>query len=178
MSLGEQLMKPSAMMYRNFLALEVEEVLRAYPVDSAVLLGGCDKTTPGVLMGAISMNLPCVYAPAGAMMRGIFAARRSAAARMCGKHWTSGAPGGCRNANGARSKTGIARTPGVCMTMGTGGDDDDCRRGVGLLPAGGFIFAGGRFRASEDGARGGAARGRIGAGGASPGGYFVGGIVR
>ena len=87
MSLGEQLMKPSAMMYRNFLALEVEEVLRAYPVDSAVLLGGCDKTTPGVLMGAISMNLPCVYAPAGAMMRGHFRGETVGSGADVWKHW-------------------------------------------------------------------------------------------
>ena len=62
MSLGEQLMKPTAMMYRNFLAMEVEELLRSYPIDGAVLMGGCDKTTPGVLLGAISINLPCIYA--------------------------------------------------------------------------------------------------------------------
>ncbi|HCV87027.1 MAG TPA: dihydroxy-acid dehydratase, partial [Deltaproteobacteria bacterium] len=70
LSLGEQLLKPTAMMYRNLLAMEVEEVLRGYPVDGAVLLGGCDKTTPGVIMGALSMNLPFVYVPGGAMLRG------------------------------------------------------------------------------------------------------------
>ena len=64
MSLGEQLMKPTAMIYRNFLAMEVEELLRSYPIDGAVLMGGCDKTTPGVLLGAISMNLPCIHCPA------------------------------------------------------------------------------------------------------------------
>ena len=63
-------MKPTTMMYRNFLAMETEELLRSYPIDGAVLMGGCDKTTPGVLMGAISMNLPSIYVPGGAMLRG------------------------------------------------------------------------------------------------------------
>jgi dihydroxy-acid dehydratase len=65
MSLGEGFVKPTTMLYRNFLAMETEELLRCHPVDAAVLLGGCDKTTPGLLMGAISMDLPCIYVPAG-----------------------------------------------------------------------------------------------------------------
>ena len=119
MSLGEQLMKPSAMMYRNFLALEVEEVLRAYPVDSAVLLGGCDKTTPGVLMGAISMNLPCVYAPAGAMMRGHFRGETVGSGADVWKHWDERRAGRMSQCEWRALEDGIARTPGVCMTMGT-----------------------------------------------------------
>ena len=63
-------MKPTTMMYRNLLALETEEILRSYPIDGAVLMGGCDKTTPGVLMGAISMNLPSIFVPGGAMLKG------------------------------------------------------------------------------------------------------------
>ena len=119
MSLGEQLMKPSAMMYRNFLALKVEEVLRAYPVDSAVLLGGCDKTTPGVLMGAISMNLPCVYAPAGAMMRGHFRGETVGSGADVWKHWDERRAGRMSQCEWRALEDGIARTPGVCMTMGT-----------------------------------------------------------
>ena len=119
MSLGEQLMKPSAMMYRNFLALEVEEVLRAYPVDGAVLLGGCDKTTPGVLMGAISMNLPCVYAPAGAMMRGHFRGETVGSGADVWKHWDERRAGRMSQCEWRALEDGIARTPGVCMTMGT-----------------------------------------------------------
>lgn len=61
-------MKPTTMLYRNLLAIETEEVLRAHPVDGAVLMGGCDKTTPGLLMGAFSMNLPCIFVPAGPML--------------------------------------------------------------------------------------------------------------
>ena len=71
-SLSESYVKPTTMLYRNFLAMEVEELLRQHPVDGAVLMGGCDKTTPGTIMGAISMNLPVIFMPAGPMMRGHF----------------------------------------------------------------------------------------------------------
>ena len=70
MPVNETFMKPSPMMYRNFLAMETEELLRSQPIDGVVLMGGCDKTTPGLLMGAFSMNLPAIYLPAGPMLRG------------------------------------------------------------------------------------------------------------
>ena len=69
-SITETYMKPSPMLYRNLLAMDTEEALRSLPVDGAVLMGGCDKTTPGLLMGAISMNLPAIFLPAGPMLRG------------------------------------------------------------------------------------------------------------
>ena len=69
-SLGETFMKPTTMLYRNLLAMETEELLRANPIDGVVLLGGCDKTVPGLLMGATSMNLPAIFVPAGPMLRG------------------------------------------------------------------------------------------------------------
>ena len=72
MSVGEQMTKPTSMMYRNFLAMETEELLRSQPVDGVVLMGGCDKTTPALIMGAISMGLPAIYVPAGPMLRGHF----------------------------------------------------------------------------------------------------------
>ena len=77
MTLSEPFQKPTTMMYRNFLAMETEEALRSYPADGAVLMGGCDKTTPALLMGAISMNLPAIFMPAGPMLRGIVARRRA-----------------------------------------------------------------------------------------------------
>src|SRR5687767_12128229 len=70
LSVGEVMVKPTTMLYRNFLAMETEELLRSHPVDGAVLMGGCDKTTPGLLMGAFSMGIPCIYLPAGPMLRG------------------------------------------------------------------------------------------------------------
>ena len=79
------------MLYRNFLAMETEELLRSHPVDGAVLMGGCDKTTPGLLMGAISMGLPCIYLPAGPMLRATGAARCWARGQMPSSTGTSGA---------------------------------------------------------------------------------------
>ena len=76
MSLGEGYVKPSSMLYRNFLAMEAEELLRCHPIDGAILLGGCDKTTPGLLMGAISMNLPAIYCPAGFTVGATFRGER------------------------------------------------------------------------------------------------------
>src|SRR3546814_13250611 len=69
LSLSENFVKPTTMLYRNMLAMETEELLRSHPVDGAVLMGGCDKTTPGLVMGAISMGLPFVYLPAGPIDR-------------------------------------------------------------------------------------------------------------
>src|SRR4051795_7856356 len=69
-TLSEPFQKPTTMLYRNFLAMEAEETLRSYPVDGAVLMGGCDKTTPALLMGAISMDIPAIYLPGGPMLRG------------------------------------------------------------------------------------------------------------
>jgi dihydroxy-acid dehydratase len=70
MSLGEPFVKPTTMLYRNLLAMEAEELLRSHPLDGVVLMGGCDKTTPRLLMGAISMDIPAIYFPAGPMLRG------------------------------------------------------------------------------------------------------------
>jgi dihydroxyacid dehydratase/phosphogluconate dehydratase len=78
MSLSETLVKPTTMLYRNMLAMETEELLRSHPVDGAVLMGGCDKTTPGAVMGAITAGLPMIYLPAGPMLRGNYRGRSSA----------------------------------------------------------------------------------------------------
>lgn len=119
MSLGEQLMKPTAMMYRNFLAMEVEELLRSYPIDGAVLMGGCDKTTPGVLMGAISMNLPCIYVPGGAMLRGHWRGKTLGSGTDVWKYWDDRRSGKLDEKSWFEIEDGIARSPGTCMTMGT-----------------------------------------------------------
>ena len=79
-ALAETFQKPTPMMYRNLLAMEVEELRRSYPTDGAVLMGGCDKTTPCLLMGAIFAGQPAIYLPAGPMLRGNYRARPSAAA--------------------------------------------------------------------------------------------------
>ena len=119
MSLGEQLMKPTAMMYRNFLAMEVEELLRSYPIDGAVLIGGCDKTTPGVLLGTISMNLPCIYVPGGAMLRGHWRGETLGSGTDAWKYWDERRSGKLDTKSWFEIEDGIARSPGTCMTMGT-----------------------------------------------------------
>ena len=69
-SLAEMYVKPTTMLYRNMLSMEVEELIRSHPIDGVVLMGGCDKTTPALIMGAISLNLPTIFLPAGPMLRG------------------------------------------------------------------------------------------------------------
>ena len=119
LSLGEQLMKPSAMLYRNLLAMEVEEVLRAYPVDGVVVMAGCDKTTPGVLMGAISMNLPSIYVPAGPMLRGNWQGQALGSGADVWKYWDERRAGNIDKHTWDEIENGIARSAGTCMTMGT-----------------------------------------------------------
>ena len=119
MSLGEQMMKPTTMLYRNFLAMEVEEVLRSYPVDGAVLMGGCDKTTPAILMGALSMNLPSIYVPAGPMLRGNWRGQILGSGSDVWKYWADREAGEVDDKTWFGLEDGIARSAGTCMTMGT-----------------------------------------------------------
>lgn len=119
LSISETYMKPSPMMYRNLLALEVEELLRSQPIDAVVLMGGCDKTTPGLLMGAISMNLPAVYLPAGPMLRGNWNGQVLGSGSDAWKYWAEMCAGNICEAEWSEMEDGIARSPGHCMTMGT-----------------------------------------------------------
>ena len=119
MSLSEQFVKPSSMLYRNFLAMETEELLRPHPVDGAVLMGGCDKTTPATIMGGISMNLPMIFMPAGPMMRGHFGGKSSARGSDVWKYWAEKEAGNISEAQWNDMEAGIARSAGTCMTMGT-----------------------------------------------------------
>ena len=99
--------------------MEVEEVLRGYPVDGAILLGGCDKTTPGVLMGALSMNLPFIYVPGGAMLRGNWRGETLGSGTDVWKYWDQRRAGELDSESWEEIEDGIARSPGTCMTMGT-----------------------------------------------------------
>ena len=118
-SITETYMKPSPMLYRNLLAMETEENLRSLPVDGAVLMGGCDKTTPGLLMGAISMNLPAVYLPAGPMLRGNWKGQPLGSGTDLWKFWTERCAGSITEEEWNEMEGGIARSAGFCMTMGT-----------------------------------------------------------
>ncbi len=119
MSLGEPFMKPTTMLYRNMLAMETEELLRANPVDGAVLLGGCDKTVPGLLMGAISMNIPAIFLPAGPMLRGNWNGVTLGSGSDVWKYWADLRAGAITEKDWQGIEDGIARSFGTCMTMGT-----------------------------------------------------------
>jgi len=118
-SLGEQLLKPTSMLYRNMVAMEVEEVLRANPVDGAVLMGGCDKSTPALVMGAVSMGLPAIYLPAGPMLRGNYAGKTLGSGSDAWKYWDDRRSDKITAEDWAGVEQGIARSYGHCMTMGT-----------------------------------------------------------
>jgi dihydroxy-acid dehydratase len=106
-------------MYRNFLAMEAEELLRSYPVDGAVLMGGCDKTTPGLVMGAISMGLPFIFMPAGPMLKGNASGETLGSGTDMFKGWSELRAGTIDQQRWEDLLQGIARSPGTCMTMGT-----------------------------------------------------------
>ena len=118
-SLGETFQKPTTMMYRNLLAMETEELLRSYPADGCVLLGGCDKNTPALLMGAISMNLPAIFVPAGPMLRGNWHGQVLGSGADVMKYWSERRAGNLDLQSWQEIENGIARSPGTCMTMGT-----------------------------------------------------------
>ncbi len=118
-ALAEVFQKPTTMMYRNFLAMETEELLRSYPVDGCVLMGGCDKTTPGLLMGAISMNIPAIFMPAGPMLRGNWQGKTLGSGSDVWKYWDELRAGRITGRDWTQIEEGIARSAGTCMTMGT-----------------------------------------------------------
>ncbi len=119
MSLSEPFQKPTTMLYRNLLAMEAEELLRSYPADGCVLMGGCDKTTPALVMGALSMNLPTIFMPAGPMLRGDFRGQFLGSGSDTWKYWAELRAGNITPEDWREVEAGIARSPGHCMTMGT-----------------------------------------------------------
>ena len=119
MSLAEPFVKPSTMLYRNFLAMETEELLRSHPIDGAVLMGGCDKTTPALIMGAISMGIPAIYVPAGPMLRGNWRGQQLGSGSDAWKYWTERRAGNITEAQWSEMESGISRSFGTCMVMGT-----------------------------------------------------------
>jgi dihydroxy-acid dehydratase len=119
MSLSEPFVKPTTMLYRNFLAMECEELLRSHPIDGAVLMGGCDKTTPALLMGATSAGLPCIFVPAGPMLRGNWRGHVLGSGSDSWKYWDELRAGNITERDWQDIEAGIARAYGHCMTMGT-----------------------------------------------------------
>jgi len=141
-SVSESFVKPTTMLYRNFLAMETEELLRSHPVDGAVLMGGCDKTTPGLIMGAISAGLPCVYVPAGPMLRGNWKGKVLGSGSDAWKLWDERRAGNITGAQWTEVEGGIARSYGTCMTMGTASTMTAIAEAIGLtLPGASSIPA-------------------------------------
>jgi dihydroxy-acid dehydratase len=141
-SLGETFMKPTTMMFRNLLALEAEELLRANPIDGAVLLGGCDKTVPGLLMGAASMNIPTIFVPAGPMLRGNWRGNTLGSGSDQWKYWAEKRAGKIDEAAWNEIEDGIARSFGTCMTMGTASTMASATEAMGMtLPGASSIPA-------------------------------------
>lgn len=119
MTLSESFMKPTSMYYRNLVALEVEETMRCYPLDAVVLMGGCDKTVPSLIMGATSANLPSIFLPAGPMLRGCWRGEVLGSGTDMWKYWAERQAGNLCGEAWNELEDGIARSPGTCMTMGT-----------------------------------------------------------
>jgi dihydroxy-acid dehydratase len=157
LSVSESFVKPTTMMYRNMLAMETEELLRSHPVDGAVLMGGCDKTTPGLLLGATSMNIPAIYLPAGPMLRGNFQGKQLGSGSDSWKYWDELRAGKITDKEWLGVEQGIARSYGTCMTMGTASTMTAIAEAVGMvLPGGSSVPAAdsGHIRlASESGRR-------------------------
>jgi dihydroxy-acid dehydratase len=136
MSLSEPFQKPTTMLYRNLLAMECEELLRSYPADGCVLMGGCDKTTPALVMGAISMDLPAIFMPAGPMLRGDYKGEFLGSGSDTWKYWAELRAGNITESDWQEVEEGIARSPGHCMTMGTASTMTSAVEVLGLTLAG------------------------------------------
>ena len=119
LSVDESFTKPTSMLYRNLLAMETEEIIRSHPLDGVVLMGGCDKTTPGLVMGALSAGVPMIYLPAGPMLRGNYAGKILGSGSDAWKYWDERRAGNITDEEWLGVQGGIARSAGTCMTMGT-----------------------------------------------------------
>lgn len=141
-SLGEVIVKPSSMMYRNFLAMEVEELIRSHPIDGVVLMGGCDKTTPGLLMGTLSMDVPAIYIPAGFMLSGHWKGEKLGSGTSIWKLRDDLIAGNLEIEDWLEVEQRSARSVGTCNTMGTASTMTSIAETLGLtLPGASSIPA-------------------------------------
>ncbi|WP_193140812.1 MULTISPECIES: L-arabinonate dehydratase [unclassified Meridianimarinicoccus] len=136
LSVDEQFTKPTSMLYRNMLAMETEEVIRSHPFDAVVLMGGCDKTTPALIMGALSAGVPFLFLPAGPMLRGNYAGKILGSGSDAWKYWDERRAGNISDEEWRGVQGGIARSHGVCMTMGTASTMTAIADSLGLTMAG------------------------------------------
>ena len=150
-TLSETFCKPTPMMYRNLLSMEAEELLRSYPADGAVLMGGCDKTTPALLMGAASAGIPAIYVTAGPMLRGNFRGQPLGSGTDMWKFWDDARAGLIGECELAELECGIARLAGPLHDDGHRLDYDLGRRGPRHDPARDGLDPRGRLGALPDG---------------------------
>ena len=142
LSLSESFLKPTTMLYRNMLAMDAEELLRGHPVDGVVLMGGCDKTTPGLLLGATSAGYPAIYLPAGPMLRGNWKGKTLGSGSDAWKYWDERRAGKISDKDWVEVEGGIARSYGTCMTMGTASTMTAIAESIGMsLPGASSIPA-------------------------------------
>jgi len=141
-TISESFQKPTPMFYRNLLSIETEELLRSFPIDGAVLMGGCDKTTPALLMGAASAGIPAIYLPAGPMLRGNFRGQPLGSGTDLWKYWDDYRAGLIGECELADLECGLNRSPGHCMTMGTASTMTSAAEALGMtLPGAASIPA-------------------------------------
>lgn len=133
MSLDESYIKPTSMLYRNLLAMEAEETIRCHPLDGVILMGGCDKTTPALIMGATSAAVPFLYFSAGPMIPGYYNGERLGSGSDMWKYWAERCAGNLCDEDWHSMEDGIARSPGHCMTMGTASTMSAIAESLGLM---------------------------------------------
>lgn len=142
LSVDESFTKPTSMLYRNLLAMETEEMIRSHPLDGVVLMGGCDKTTPGLIMGALSAGVPMIFLSAGPMLRGNYAGKVLGSGSDAWKYWDERRAGKIGDDEWQGIQAGIARSAGTCMTMGTASTMTAIAEAMGLsLPGSSSIPA-------------------------------------
>ena len=142
MSLGESLMKPTTMLYRNLMAMDVEESIRAYPLDGVVLLTGCDKTNPASILGAASANIPAIVVTGGPMLNGHWRGRELGSCSDCWHYHEELRAGRITEEEFAEIENAMSRSNGHCMTMGTASTMACVTEALGLtLPGGAAVPA-------------------------------------
>ena len=167
-TLSETFQKPTPMLYRNLLAMEAEEILRSYPVDGAVLMGGCDKTIPALLMGAASADLPAIVVPGGPMLSGHYRGTALGSGTDLWAYWDEHRAGRIGECELAEVAAGLARSPGHCMTMGTASTMTSAAEALGMALPGLGGDPRRRLGPSPDGGPGRGASGRPGPGRRDP----------
>ena len=131
-SLGEILLSPTSMLFRNLMAMETEEMIRAQPMDGVVLIGGCDKTLPAQLMAALSADRPAVTLPVGAMMTGSYEGERLGACTDCRRFWAGHRAGDIDEEGIVDVRQALAPTAGSCMVMGTASTMSSINEALGM----------------------------------------------